>query len=297
MYSLDINFLKDRGVQQDPVRRSKPAPKGSMTPLYIGLAVGLLLPALVGGMWFFLQQQIAQKESDKANLDAQLARLKIEQDKVTKLNAQTAQVEEETTSLASVFDQIKPWSAMLQDIRERIPPGVQISSIVQTPATATPATPAPTPAARARNAPRTAASPSPGASPGAKTAPNAAPVAAAPRPTSKLEISGRARSFDDVNFFLLTLQRSSFLKRDETQIVKAELVRDTSRVEVRRPTNAPGQPTSNTTYELPKAVQFKIQTNLSDIPASELLRELNRKGAVGLVTRIQNLQEKGVIQQ
>lgn len=293
MYSLDINFLRDRGIQQDPVKRAKPAPKGSLTPLYIGLAVGLLLPALVGGMWFFLQQQIAQKESDKANLDAQLAQLKIEQDKVAKLNAETAQVEEETTSLASVFDQIKPWSAMLQDIRERIPPGVQISSIQQT---AAPATPPPA-AARARNAPRPAASPTPGASPGAKTAPNATTAATAPRPTSKLEITGRARSFDDVNFFLLTLQRSSFLKRNETQIVKAELVRDSSRVEVRRPTNAPGQPTSNTTYELPRSVQFKIQTNLSDIPASELLRELNRKGAVGLVTRIQNLQEKGVIQQ
>lgn len=296
MYSLDINFLRDRGVQADPVKRAKPAPKGSMTPLYIGLAVGLLLPALVGGMWFFLQQQIAQKESDKANLDAQLAQLKIEQDKVTKLTAQTAQVEEETTALASVFDQIKPWSAMLQDIRERIPAGVQISSIVQTPAVvaATPAAPA---AARSKTAPKPAAAPTPGASPGAKTAPNATATATAPRPTTKLEITGRARSFDDVNNFLLTLQRSSFLKRDETQIVKAELVRDSSRVEVKRPPNTPGQPTNNTTYELPKSVQFKIQTNLSDIPASELLRELNRKGAVGLVMRIQNLQEKGVIQQ
>jgi type IV pilus assembly protein PilN len=292
MYSLDINFLKDRGIQQEPIKRSKPAPKGSMTPLYIGLAIGLLLPALVGGMWFFLQQQIAQKESDKANLDAQLAQLKIEQDKVAKLNAETAQVDEETTSLASVFDQIKPWSAMLQDIRERIPPGVQISSIVQT--AAAPISTSAAPAARAKTAPKPVASPA--ASPGAKNAPTATPVAAAPRSTSKLEITGRARSFDDVNYFLLTLQRSSFLKRDETQIVKAELVKDSSRVEVRRP-NTPGQPTSNTTYELPKSVQFKIQTNLSDIPASELLRELNRKGAVGLVTRIQNLQEKGVIQQ
>ena len=295
MYSLDINFLKDRGIQPDPVKRAKPAPKGSLTPLYIGLAVGLLLPALVGGMWFFLQQQIAQKESDKANLDAKLAQLKIEQNKVDQLNAQTALVTDETNSLASVFDQIKPWSAMLQDIRERIPPGVQIASIAQTAATAAPA-PAAKPVARAKNA-KPAASPSPDASPGAKAAPGATPAATTPRPTTKLEITGRARSFDDVNYFLLTLQRSSFLKRDETQIVKAELVRDSSRVEVRRPGNAPGQPTNNTTYELPKSVQFKIQTNLSDIPASELLRELNRKGAVGLVKRIENLQQKGVIQQ
>ncbi len=291
MYSLDINFLRDRGVQPEQVNRPRPAPKGSMTPLYIGLAVGLLLPALVGGMWFFLGQQIAQKESDKAKLDAELTRLQVEEKKIALLNAQTALVTEETNSLASVFDQIKPWSAMLQDIRERIPPGVQISSIVQTPGVAV--APPPTPVARAKAAPKPAASPSPGA----KTAPNAATATTATSPTTKLEITGRARSFDDVNFFLLTLQRSSFLKRAETQIVKAELVRDSSRVEVRRPTGNANQPTNNITYELPKSVQFTISTNLSDIPASELLRELNRKGAVGLVKRIENLQQKGVIQQ
>jgi type IV pilus assembly protein PilN len=293
MYSLDINFLRDRGVQPELVNRPRPAPKGSMTPLYIGLAIGLLLPALVGGAWLLLGQQIAQKESKKAELAAELTRLQGERKKVDQLKAQTALVTDETNSLASVFDQIKPWSAMLQDIRERIPPGVQISSIQQTQVAATPP-----PAARTtkKGTPKPVASPTASpASPGAKAAPTAA--AAASRPSMKLEITGRARSFDDVNFFLLTLQRSSFLKRDETQIVKAELVRDSSRVEVKRPAAAPNQPTNNTTYELPKSVQFKIQTNLSDIPASELLRELNRKGAVGLVTRIQNLQEKGVIQQ
>lgn len=294
MYSLDINFLKDRGIQPDPVARSsKPTPKGAMTPLYIGVAVGLLLPALAGGLWFFLQQQIAQKESTKANLDAQLAQLQSEQKIADQLKAETAKVSEETSSLASVFDQIKPWSAMLQDIRERIPPGVQISSIEQTQVAATPAA---TPAA---NAKKPAAAPQAAASPSATPAPNAAKtpptVATAPRPAMKLAISGRARSFDDVNFFLLTLQRSSFLKREETQLVKAELVKDPGKVEVKR-LNTQNQPSSSVTYELPKSVQYTIQTDISDVPASELLRELDRKGAVGLVTRIKTLQEKGVIQ-
>lgn len=293
MYSLDINFLRDRGgVQQEQVNRPRPAPKGSMTPLYIGLAVGLLMPALVGGAWLFLGQQVALKEAKKTELDAELARLQVEQKKIDQLNAQTALVTDETNSLASVFDQIKPWSAMLQDIRERIPAGVQISSIQQTQAVVAPSS---APVARAKGAAKPTASPT--ASPGAKTAPGATTAATTNRPTTKLEITGRARSFDDVNFFLLTLQRSSFLKRDETQIVKAELVRDSSRVEVRRPAATQNQPTSNITYELPKSVQFTISTNLSDIPASELLRELDRKGAVGLVTRIRNLQEKGIIQQ
>ncbi len=289
MYSLDINFLKDRGIQPDPVTRSsKPTPRGAMTPLYIGVAVGLLLPALVGGLWFVLQQQIAQKESEKAKLDAELAQLQIEEKKVAQLNEQIAKVNEETTSLASVFDQIKPWSAMLEDIRERIPPGVQISSLQQTQVAATQAA---APAAKAATAPK------PAASPNAKAAPNAPKAApTAPRPTMKLEISGRARSFDDVNYFLLTLQRSPFLKREETQIVKAELVKDPGKVEVNR-RNLQNQPSGTVTYELPKSVQYTIQTNLTDVPASDLLRELDRKGAVGLVTRIKTLQEKGVIQQ
>ncbi|NEO02464.1 MAG: fimbrial assembly protein, partial [Moorea sp. SIO3I7] len=50
-------------------------------------------------------------------------------------------------------------------------------------------------------------------------------------------------------------------------------------------------------YTLPKVVEYTIKTQLSDIPASEILKELDRKGAVGLVTRIRNLQSQGVIQQ
>jgi type IV pilus assembly protein PilN len=249
------------------------------------VAVGLLLPALVGGLLLVLQQQVAQKEQQKAALDSELGRLQIEQKKITQLTEEITRVNEETTALASVFNQIKPWSAMLQDIRERIPPGVQISNIQQITA------PAPPPAANAQPANAKGAKPA-----NAKGANATAPAGAATTPpqVTKLEINGTARSFDDVNYFLLTLQRSAFLKGDQTQLVSAELVQNPNKLEVK----VPGQQNqSKVTYELPKLVQYKIQTNLSDVPASELLRELDRKGAVGLVTRIRTLQQKGVIQQ
>lgn len=281
MYSLDINFLKDRNPQLDAGPRSAPMPKGSMTPLIIGVVIGLLLPALVGGMWLFLQNQIAQKEQEKTSLDAELARLEIEEKKIAKIKEDTAKITEETTALASVFNQIKPWSAMLQDIRERIPPGVQISNIQQTQvaAQAQPAAAA-APASKAKGAK-------------AKAAKTEAP--SAPSPTMKLDISGTARSFDDVNYFLLTLQRSSFFKGNETQLISAQLVNNPVRVEVPDVVRIQGKTPDK--YELPKVVQYKIQTNLSDVPASQLLRELDRKGALGLVTRIRTLQEKGAIQQ
>jgi type IV pilus assembly protein PilN len=269
MYSLDINFLKDRGIQPEPSAGPKPIPKGSMTPLVIGVIVGLLLPGIVGGLWLFLQQQNAQLREQDAQLQAQLDQLKIGQKKVDQLNKQIVDVKAETEALASVFNEIKPWSAMLVDLRDRIPPGVQISSIEESQEAA--------------------------AASSSSTDANAKEAASTPRPTRKLEISGTARSFDDVNYFLLTLQRSAFLKNDETQLVSAELVSNPNKLEVDLPNNQ-NQSAGRVTYELPKLVQYKIQTNLSDVPASDLLRELDRKGAVGLVTRIKSLQEQGVIQ-
>jgi type IV pilus assembly protein PilN len=277
MYSLDINFLNDRPDIRPQVQGNKPKQKpAAMTPLILGVALGLLLPGVVGGLWFFVQQQTALLETRQAELDSQLASLQIQQDKIKQLNDEIAKVQGETNDLASVFNQIKPWSAMLQDIRERVPVGVQIQTIQQTEDTTSAA---PTPAA----------SPSPDAQ-----APNAQ-ATSAPSPTMKLAISGSARSFDEVNYFLLTLQRSPFFKSDETQLVKAELDQNPNKVEVTVPQNKT-QSGATVTYTLPKTVKYEIQTSLSDIPASELLRELDRKGAVGLVTRIRTLQEKGVIQ-
>ena len=283
MYSLDVNFLSDRPDYRPPDQGSSPKKRqrsaAAMTPLYIGIGVGLLLPALVGGLWFVLQQQIAQKEQEETALNAQLQRLQIEEQKIARLNEQIEQVNAETQALATVFNQIKPWSAMLQDIRERVPPGLQIGTVTQT-----------------QEVPKnttSAASPPPKSQPNNARAKNAqaaqaqAQAVSTPRPAMKLEIQGTARSFDDVGDFLLTLKRSPFFKGDETQLVKAQLVENRTKLEVPK-TQTQGQ---RVTYTLPKVVEYTISTSISDTPASELLRELDRKGAVGLVTRIRTLQE------
>jgi type IV pilus assembly protein PilN len=278
MYSLDVNFLKERGPEysgQQNTNNNPPPPVGSMTPLFIGVAIGLLLPGLVGGLWFFLQQQNAQLEEQKVALNNQLGNLKQAEQQIKQLADETDKVKSETQALASIFNQIKPWSAMLQDIRERTPAGVQIGSIQQTQVVVANS------AAPAANAP--------------KTANKATNQPASPTSTTQLEINGAARSFDEVNYLLLTLQRSSFLKKDDTQLVVAEL-RDYNKLERNLP-QSPNQTGATVKYELPKYVGFTIKTNLSDVPASELIRELDRKGAVGLVTRIRTLQEKGVFPQ
>ncbi len=284
MYSLDVNFLKDRGIQSEP-GLNKPratAPKGSMTPLYIGVGVGLFFPAVVAGLLFFLQQQTDQLQQQSQALDQKLGELKQAEKQIADLEQQITQVEDETNALASVFNQIKPWSALLQDIREDIPPGVQIKTIQQTEVVAkAPAAAANAPTPRPANA---------------RAANNRAandPAANQPQKVMQMQISGTARSFDDVGYFLMTLKQSPFVKSDETQLSKAQLIANPTRIEL--PENQL-RSAVRTTYELPKVVEYTIQTTLNDVPASEIVRELDRKGAVGLVTRIrtlQQIQEKG----
>lgn len=77
MYSLDVNFLRDRVEQkQDKFSRyTKAAGIGGQTPMYMGLAVGVILPALVGVGWLFLQAQNAQLETKVQSIDAELSQL------------------------------------------------------------------------------------------------------------------------------------------------------------------------------------------------------------------------------
>ena len=291
MYSLDVNFLNDRPLYRPQVTGSKPKPidKGSMTPLIIGVVVGLLLPGLVGGLWLFLQQQNAQKNDELNGLKAELAKREAEKQKLVQLDAQITKAQSDTKALASVFEQIKPWSAILQDLRERTPANVQIQTIQQKQlaASATPP-PAPKTDTKGNKPPNATKSPNPKGAPNAQAANN-------PTPITQLAISGRARSFDEVNYFLLTLQQSPFFKKEETQLVRAELEANPAKLEKNIP-QSQTQSGAKVTYELPKDVEYQIQTTLSDATASELLRELDRKGAVGLVTRLRNLQEKGATQ-
>jgi len=270
MYSLDVNFLKDRGIIPEAGNKtgikSKKANPGDMLPLVAGVAVGLLLPAAVGGLWFFVGQQTAELEQQQKSQEGRLKELTAKQEEVAKINEQISKINTETKALATVFNQIKPWSAMLQDLRDRTPPNVQIEEIEQ----------------REEKAPVAANQP--------KDQPP-------PQPLNKVFIKGIAVSFNDVNDFLLTIQRSPFFKKDETKIVSAKMQKLNVKQADSGQGKAQGASQAAVKIEWPEVVGFMIETNLSDLSATELVRELERKGDVGLVTRIRNLQEKGATQQ
>lgn len=253
MYGLDVNFLKDRKPEPRESGKTRRAPinAGDLTPVYIGVAVGLALPIFVAGGWWFLQAKNTEIGEKNAQLEQQNQQLEAQIGSINKIKEETAKVKGETQALVTVFDQIRPWSAMLQDLRDRIPATVQIENIKQI-------------------APTTAAEGQPPAN-----------------PAGGVEITGFARTFNDVNDFLLTLQQSRFLKSTEGKITTAELVD--------APLPSSPAPVNGVLIKPPQIVKYTIQSSMSDVPASELTRELEQKGTIGLVSRIRSLQQTGVL--
>ena len=292
MYSLDINFLNDR-PDYKPVAAKSSAKKSSggakdQLPLIGALLFAFGVNAAVMGAWWWATNQNTNLATEQATLDQELATLNTQANAIKAINAETEQVTAEYKALAGVFDQIKPWSAMLQDLSARTPAGVQISKIQQTDPTpsavAPPPPPAATPAASPEASP-SSASPSPAAAP--STA--AAPTPVVPQQPAKVEISGIASTFAQVNDFMLLVQRSPFFLNTDTKLVAATLKDNPTKLQVRNqnPAELP---------ELQKVVEYKIETTLSPTGASELLPELRSKQADGLAIRIETLQEKGVLE-
>ncbi|UBF27644.1 PilN domain-containing protein [Kovacikia minuta CCNUW1] len=275
MYSLDVNFLNDRPeYKPDTAARARgvrAAPTDSRQPLILGLVALIALLAIPAALLWFLQSRNGALEQRQAALDTQLGDLQQKQKQIDSVKAETKQVKDETAALASVFNTIKPWSAVMQDFRDRIPPGVQILRVKQV-------------------------LPVPGQAP---PTPNAQNDKAGLPENGTIEISGIANSFNDVNDFLLVLQKSDFLDPKGTKLVSSELPKESpafSNLSLQTPSGGSAPPLDTSKLpKLPKLVGFTIQTSFNDIPASELLQELEKKTAVGLVTRIEELQRKGVI--
>lgn len=313
MYSLDINFLKDRPDYQAPNRGKKgPAMQvGDRTAMLTGAGVGLLLPVIFGGWWFLTQLENGNLEKEIAGKEAksaQVARLK--QD-VESLNAEATQIDQQTQALAGLFNTtLKPVSAILQDVRDSAPVALSTSKLQLTTAVDPAAQQAiaaqqQAAAAAAAQQQQAAAAPPAGGTPPAAGAPPAAAPPAPPLPpwevfSQKVEIQGTSKSFDEVNDLLLSLQNSPFFK--QPRIIKTQLIENPLKDHIVLAQVNPqaaennGSPPQAPEVELPKVVEYTIEAQVSKATAAEVVRELNRKGAVGLATRIQTLQNKGVIQ-
>ncbi|PSN10719.1 pilus assembly protein PilN, partial [filamentous cyanobacterium CCP5] len=191
MYSLDVNFLndrQDRTVEVRSTRRSSAAvPVGDRRPLLFGLAAGLAAVALVAGYWLVLRNQVKELQARSAELDQEIAQVQSQLQELSGIQAQIAAVEAEIQAFVSIFDQILPWSALLQDLRNNTPARVQIETLSQT---------------------------------AGETLSNQGAVE--PPVAGGIELVGKACSFDDVNDFLLLLQRSPLLDGNSVRLVSSQ---------------------------------------------------------------------------
>jgi type IV pilus assembly protein PilN len=266
MYSIEINFLDDRpeyNPEMSAAAAAGPsAPPMSLegqTALIIGGAVAATALALVGGAWVYLVQvSIPQLEARQRDLDSELAVYLQKEGELQAINDETAQITGQTESLAGVFNFVTPWSAVLQDLRDRTPPGVRIDGITQSEPKAASAAPPPE----------------------GEEAPVGVP--------SVIVIRGIASSFSEVSDLLVVLQQSSFFNGSATRLLSSEITDNPSKVIQASETQFKG--------DLEQVVTFEIETQLARVAASSILGELEAKGATGLVNRIRRLQTRGVIE-
>ena len=257
MYSLDVNFLTDRNLELKGPAVAVTADGPSLQqqlPIYIGAGVMVVLPLLAGLSLLFVGWQKEQAQTNIQTLEAELAKLNAQNKKIQEIQGKTKTIDDDIAGLVGVFNQIKPWSAILQDLTDQTPATVQISGIQQA--------------------------------------------------DRVLTLTGFSRNYADLNDFLLTLQNSRFFKADNTKLVTATAnplpITGAQTEGSEDNTAAPAAPTqpgdkpAGPTVTVPAGVKYTITTEMSDTPDNELMSELTRKGAIGLVTRFKILEQKGI---
>lgn len=256
MYSLDINFLNDREDRTVEVRQTQRAavvPVGDRRPQLFGLAAGLAAVALMGGYWLVLRNQVSQLQARSAELDQEIAQVQSQLQELSSLQAQIDAVQAEIQAFVSIFDQILPWSALLQDLRNNTPGRVQIETLEQT-------------------AGDTLTDQS----------------GAEPPPAGGIELTGKACSFNDINDFMLLLQRSPLLDANSVQLLQSQRPDEPLPPEEG---SCPGTPPGTPVF----LVDYTIRANLTPTPSTELVEELENRGTVGLVSRLRALRQTGVL--
>ena len=131
MYSIEINLLKERPAIGGVAGSTTPVQGMSNVPIIIGgvaalFFVGLALLGSIGAnLWL---QQLAAKQK---TIQDRLAAISPNLQRMDQIKKEQEQISAETKALATVFNQVKPWAAVMRSISLQTPKEVQIRRITQ----------------------------------------------------------------------------------------------------------------------------------------------------------------------
>ncbi|OKH13787.1 PilN domain-containing protein [[Limnothrix rosea] IAM M-220] len=140
MYSLDINFLSDRqlnGENSAALEKSSSksiAPNGQEpAPLVAGGIVAAVCLAAVGFLFWNASKVKADTQEEIIVVDQEIQQIDAQNAKVNALQSRVAVLKDQSVAFVEVLQtKIKPWAAVLQEISDLTPSGLQLSSFEQT---------------------------------------------------------------------------------------------------------------------------------------------------------------------
>ena len=89
------------------------------------------------------------------------------------------------------------------------------------------------------------------------------------------------------NDFVLFLQRSPFFNGKQIKLNGASIAEFA--IEVENEEDLP----DNASLLIPQGIKYAISAQLNNVPSSQLKAEIEKKGSIGLVTRLNTLERKG----
>ena len=265
MYKINVNFLKDRKLDSltggTSIRKQKQTPIGERLPILIGGGVGAALIAFVGGAWILANSQKSQNTKAIAQLDAEIQRLQGQSGQVAEIQAEIDQINQKIAVLVSVFEQIKPWSAVLAEIGAITPETIQIKSLNQS-------------GGRRLNLSGTAKS---------HADVNDFVLSLKNSPL----ISTRSTRLNSTSWTdnpsQVVLSRAQLAQNQDQQ---SDQFDDEDESEL---------PALDLDVSLPEVVNFSITTRITSKPSQQLIDLLRSRGAIGLVKRIDALRARGAL--
>ncbi|BAC90376.1 PilN domain-containing protein [Gloeobacter violaceus] len=129
MFTPEINFLKDRTVAAGSDGYTPPAvgAAGGPDPLLVGAAVPIAALAVMAGLTLYFNSQVSTKETELNELAGRAALLDRQLNDVRQLRTDIDNERKRVEAVVNLFDLSRPWSAVMEDLRRRVPEGVWLN--------------------------------------------------------------------------------------------------------------------------------------------------------------------------